>query len=125
MRFRHDRRGRADILVQVHVMIDDFYTLQIFLDDLFTGELNVLVHLLPGALADAVDHVLFDENADLFGQVGAGGQFGHPLAHNRPFRQIALPDSDHILIRRIATVALSVVRREPIQCRRSGMIRPL
>ena len=35
--FRHHRRGRADFLLLIGVMIDDFYTLQIFLNDFLTG----------------------------------------------------------------------------------------
>ena len=44
---RHHRRGRADFLLLIGVMIDDFHALQIFLDDFLTGQLNVLIRVFP------------------------------------------------------------------------------
>ena len=52
----------------------------------------------PESFPNTIHHMLFHENADLFGEIRAGRQFGHTLADDRAFRQIALTDADHILI---------------------------
>ena len=92
-------------------MIDDFHALQIFLDDFLTGQLDVLIRAFSRPFPNTIDHVLFHENADLFGEIRAGRQFGHTLADDRAFRQIALTDADDILIWRITTVTLAVAGR--------------
>lgn len=97
--FRHDRGSRADVLLLVDVMIDDLHALQVFLNNFFPGQLDVLIGHVGGMFPNPINHVFFDEDANLFGKIGARGQFGHSLADKRAFRQIALPDANDILIR--------------------------
>jgi hypothetical protein len=42
--------------------------------------------------------MLFDQDPDLFGQVGPRGEFGHALTHDRAFGQIAKTLADQVLL---------------------------
>jgi hypothetical protein len=70
-----------------------------------------LFRLATGPLADPVDHVFLDQDADLFGEVGTGRQFRHTLANDRSFGQITQPVADQIPIRRVPVLFVSSVPR--------------
>ena len=97
--FGHDRGRATSFAAFVYPAIDDLHALQIFLDDFFTREFDVLLRLSPCPLANSVDHVFFHQNTNLFGQIGTGRQFRYPLADDLPFRHIALTVADEVLIR--------------------------
>ena len=95
---RHDGGGAASLAFFVDLAIDDLHTLEIFLDDFFPGEFDVLFRLSASPLAETVDHVFFYQNADLFGQVGTGREFRHSLADDLAFRQVTLTLPDQIVV---------------------------
>ena len=76
----HDGGRATGFVFFVYLAIHDLHALKIFLDDFFPGEFDVLFRLSASSLAHSVDHVFFDQNTDLFGQVGAGREFRYPLA---------------------------------------------
>jgi len=106
-------------------MVNDLDVLEIFLNDFFSSQLNVLIGFFPRALTNAINHVFFDKNADLFGQVRAGRQLRYTLADERAFRQVSLTNADHILIEGIASGALSVAHGTRARRRQPGMIVPV
>ncbi len=95
---RHDGGGGARFVGFVDPAIHDFHALQIFLDDFFARDLDILLGVMAGPFADAVDHMLFDQDPDLFGQVGPCGELRHPLADDRALGQIALTLADQELV---------------------------
>ena len=97
--FGHDGGRTTSFVVFVYLAIDDLYALQIFLDDFFPGEFDVLFRLSACPLANSVDHVFFHQNTNLFGQIGTGRQFRYPLADDLPFRHVALTVADEVLVR--------------------------
>jgi hypothetical protein len=98
---RHDGSGAARLTLIVDSTVHDLHVLEIFLDDFFPGEFDVLFRLSAGPLADSVDHVLFHEDPNLFGQVGAGGELRDPLTDDRAFRHVPLALADEVLVRRV------------------------
>ena len=87
------------VLLPSSIRRSTIYALQIFLDDFFTREFDVLLRLSACPLANSVDHMFFHQNTNLFGQIGTGRQFRYPLADDLPFRHIALTVADEVLIR--------------------------
>ena len=87
------------LLFFVDLAIHDLHALEIFLDDFFPGEFDVLFRLSACPLANSVDHVLFHQNTNLFGQVGAGREFRYPLADDWAFRHVPLTLADKVLVR--------------------------
>ena len=65
--FRHDGGGAAGLAFFVDPAIDDLYALEIFLNDLFSREFDVLFRLSSSPLANSVDHVLFHQDPNLLG----------------------------------------------------------
>ena len=106
-------------------MVNDLDVLEIFLNDFFASQLNVLIGFFPRALTNVINHVLFDKNAYLFGQVRTGRQLRYTLADERAFRQVSLTNADDILIEGIAAGALSVAHGPRARRRQPGMIVPL
>ena len=72
---RHDGGGAARLAFFVDPAIHDLHPLEIFLDNFFPGEFDVLFRLATGPFANSVDHAFFHQDTDLLGQVGAGGEF--------------------------------------------------
>jgi len=63
------------------------------------GESDILLSGASGPLANSVDHVLFHQNTNLFGQIGSGRQFRYALADDTPFRHVTLTFADEVLVR--------------------------
>ena len=95
---RHHGGSGTGLVGLIDPSIDDFDALQILLNDFLTRHFDVLLGIASGSLADAVDHVFFNQDPDLLGEVGAGGQFRHPLADDRAFGHIALAPADEVLV---------------------------
>jgi hypothetical protein len=87
----HDGGRATSFAAFVYLVIDDLHALKIFLHNFFPSEFDVLFRLSACPLANSVDHVLFHENTDLFGQVGASREFRHPLADDGAFGHVSLP----------------------------------
>jgi hypothetical protein len=94
----HDGRGATSFATFVDPAINNLHALEIFLDDFFPGEFDILFCLSAGPFANSVDHVFFHQNPNLLGQVGAGREFRHPLADNLSFRHVPLTVADQIVI---------------------------
>ena len=88
--FGHDGHGRTGLGLIVDAAINDGHALQIFLDDFFTHDLDVLFGLAAGALPQAVGGMFLHLDSDLFGDVGPGRQLGNALTDQFPFAEIAL-----------------------------------
>ncbi len=71
----HDGSRATSFAVFVYLMIHDFHALEIFLDDFFPGEFDVLFRLSTSLLPDSVDHVFLDHHTDLFREIGPGREF--------------------------------------------------
>ena len=76
--FGHDGGRATGFAVFVYLAIHDFHALKIFLDDFFPGEFDVLFRLSACPLANPVDHVLFHQNPNLFGQDRCGQRVPTP-----------------------------------------------
>jgi len=94
----HDGGGATSFAAFVDLAIYDLHALEIFLDDFFPGEFDILFRLSAGPFANSVDHVFFHQNPNLLGQVGAGREFRHPLADNLSFRHVPMTVADQIVI---------------------------
>jgi hypothetical protein len=70
--FGHDGGGATRFAVFVDLAIHNFHALEIFLDNFFPGELDVLFRLSASSLANPVDHVFLDHHTDLFREIGPG-----------------------------------------------------
>ena len=95
---RHDGGGAASLAFFVDPAIHDLHVLEIFLDNFFSGEFDVLFRLAAGPFANSVDHMFLYQDTDLLGQVGTGREFRHPLADDLAFRQVTLTLPDHIVV---------------------------
>ncbi len=97
----HDGGCATSFVVFVYLPVHDFYALEIFLDDFFPGEFDVLFCLLAGPVPHSVDHVFLDHHTDLFGEIGPGRQLRHALTDALALRQIPLAIADQVLIGRV------------------------
>src|ERR1044071_47479 len=96
---RHDGGRATSLAALVNLAIDDLPTLQVLLNDFCPCDFDILLSGTSGPLANSVDHVLFHQNTNLFGQIGAGRQFRYPLADDLTFRHVALTFADEVLVR--------------------------
>ena len=99
MAFGHDGGRAAGFVFFVYLAIHDLHALEIFLDDFFPGEFDVLFRLSAYPLANSVYHVFFHQNPNLFSQIGTGREFRNPLADDLSFRHVALTCANEILVR--------------------------
>ena len=72
---RHDGDGAARLAFFVDLAIHDLHALEIFLNDFFPGEFDVLFRLAAGPFANSVDHMFFHQDTNLLGQIGTGREF--------------------------------------------------
>ena len=101
----HDGGCAAGFALFVDLAVHDLDALEIFLNDFFPGEFDVLFGFPAGPVAHPVDHVLLDHHADLFCEVGSGREFRDPLADHLAFAEIALAFSDEVLVFGVMAIA--------------------
>lgn len=95
---RHDGDGAARLVFFVDLAIHDRYALEIFLNDFFPGEFDILFRLAASPFSNSIDHVLLYQDTNLLSQIGTGREFRHPLADDLAFRQVALALPDQIVV---------------------------
>ena len=101
----HDGGGATGFAVFVDLAVHDFDALEIFLDDFFPGEFDVLFGFPAGPVAHPVNHVLLDHHTNLFRKIGPRRQFRHPLADHLAFTEVSLAFSDEVLFFGVMAIA--------------------
>lgn len=104
--------------------IDDFHSLQVFLDNFLACHFEILLGRVPASFAGSVDRVFLDKDADLLGQLRACRQLRHPLARHPPFCQVALAGPDEELFRIISCRGRGVFRSVQVRGVAEGLIQP-
>ena len=82
---RHHGSGGTNLILFVNPAVNDLHILQIFLNDLFAGQFDVLFALPSRPFADPINHMFFDQHANLFGQIGPSRKLLHPLTNDSAF----------------------------------------